>query len=374
MVISSVATGLVLLIWIYLVFGRRHFWQVELPPRLPAPETRPRVCAVIPARNEAEVIGRSIGSLAASDYPLRIFLVDDHSTDGTAQAAGSYAALTVLEAKPLPEGWTGKLWAVSQGIEAASREQPDYYLLTDADIEHAPDNLSQLVARAEDGGFDMVSLMVKLRCESPAERALIPAFVFFFFKLYPPGPKTSGAAGGCILIRRTALERIGGIARIRTELIDDCALAREVKKTGGKLWLGVTQTTRSIRPYPNWSDVEQMIARTAFTQLGLSFWMLLGAVAGMFVTYLLPPALFIARVPYAWAAYTLMIISYIPILRFYGQSLLWAPLLPLIALFYTCATVHSAILHWTGKGGLWKGRVFTSNSPQPAADNRPPSP
>ena len=354
MVISSI----VLLIWIYLVFGRKWFWLVKLPQPLPPSTKQATVCAVIPARNEAEVVGRSIGSLAASDYPMKIFLVDDHSTDDTALAAGTHANLLIVQSRTLPPGWTGKLWAVSQGIEAASKELPDYYLLTDADIEHAPDNLTQLVARAEAGGFDMVSLMVKLRCESLAERALIPAFVFFFFKLYPPGPETHGAAGGCILIRRTALERIGGIAEIRSELIDDCALAREVKNSGGKLWLGVTQTTHSIRPYPRWSDVEQMIARTAFTQLGYSFWMLLGAVAGMVVTYLVPPLMLFLGHPYG--AYALMIISYIPILRFYGRNIFWAPLLPLVALFYTAATVHSAILFWTGKGGLWKGRVATN--------------
>ncbi len=354
MVISS----LLLLIWIYLVFGRKRFWLVKLPQPLPPPSTRPTVCAVIPARNEAEVVGRSVGSLAASAYPLKIFLVDDHSTDGTVAAAGNHANLTIVQSQSLPPGWTGKLWAASQGIEQASKDLPDYFLLTDADIEHSPDNLSQLVARAEQGGFDMVSLMVKLRCESLAERALIPAFVFFFFKLYPPGPDTRGAAGGCILIRRTALERIGGIARIRGEMIDDCALAREVKNSGGKLWLGVTQTTRSIRPYPHWSDVEHMIARTAFTQLGYSFWMLLGAVAGMVVTYLLPPVMLFVGLPFG--AYALMVVSYVPILRFYGQSLLWAPLLPLIALFYTCATVHSAILYWSGKGGQWKGRVISA--------------
>jgi hopene-associated glycosyltransferase HpnB len=370
-----ILASLVCLIWIYLVFGRKGFWRVGLPERTEIPVDRPTVCAVIPARNEAEVVGRSVGSLAASDYPLKIFLVDDHSTDGTAEAAGRCAGVTVLQARALEAGWTGKLWAVSQGIEAAARVAPDYYLLTDADIEHAPDNVSQLVARAQAGRFDMVSLMVKLRCESLAEKALIPAFVFFFFKLYPPGAGTSGAAGGCILIRRTALERIGGLGRIRGELIDDCALAREVKSSGGRLWLGVTQTTRSIRPYPEFRDVEQMIARTAFTQLGYSGWMLAGAVLGMFVVYLLPVILFVMGYRSAWAAVALMIIAYIPILRFYGRSVLWAAALPLVAMFYTGATVHSAILHWTGRGGFWKGRVATtaSGSPRPASDTPPPS-
>jgi hopene-associated glycosyltransferase HpnB len=262
--------------------------------------------------------------------------------------------LTIIPALPLPEGWTGKLWAVAQGV---ARARTRYILMTDADIEHAPDNVSRLVARAEAGGYDMVSLMVKLRCDSFAERALVPAFVFFFFKLYPPGPGTRGAAGGCILIRRDALERIGGVGKIRGELIDDCALAREVRSTGGTVWLGVTQTTRSIRECPTLGSVERMIARTAFTQLHYSAWMLAGAIAGMTVTYLLPPILAIAGYPLGVAAWLLMMIAYIPTLRFYGRSPLWALALPLIAAFYTGATVHSAIRYWTGKGGMWKGRV-----------------
>lgn len=360
-----ILSALVCLIWIFLVFGRKSFWRVAEPGLLPPPELTPTVTAVIPARNEAEVIGRSIGSLLSSEYPLKIVLVDDHSTDGTAEAAGSDARLKVMQAPPLAAGWTGKLWAVNAGVQEAAKELPDYYLLTDADIEHSPGNLTQLVARAQAGGFDMVSLMVKLRCESFAEKALIPAFVFFFFKLYPPGPETSGAAGGCILIRRQALERIGGIARIANEVIDDCALAREVQATGGKLWLGVTQTTKSIRPYPALADVEQMISRTAFTQLNYSAWMLLGAVMGMFVTYLLPPLLTLAGFPLAAAAWALMMISYIPVLRFYGRSPLWALVLPLVALFYTAATVHSAIRYWSGRGGMWKGRAAATKPAAP---------
>jgi hopene-associated glycosyltransferase HpnB len=363
---TVVISSLVCLIWIFLVFGRKSFWRVSEPAALPPAQTQPTVAAVIPARNEAEVVGRSVASLLASDYPVQIFLVDDHSTDGTAQiadqAAGDSKRLTVLQAAPLEPGWTGKLWAVSQGIHVASQSAPDYYLLTDADIEHGPNNLSQLIARAQSGNFDMVSLMVKLHCESLAERVLIPAFVFFFFKLYPPGPGTKGAAGGCILIRRTALERIGGIERIKSDLIDDCALAREVKQSGGRIWLGVTQTTRSIRAYPTFSEIEQMISRTAFTQLNYSVWLLAGAVVGMFVTYLLPPILAITGHLLGAAAWALMIISYIPILRFYGRNPLWSLALPLIALFYTAATVHSAIRFWSGKGGMWKGRAFSSPS------------
>lgn len=361
--------ALVCLVWIFLVFARKGFWMVREPNDTPPlPQNQPRVIALIPARDEAAVIGQAVRSVLAQDYPVEVIVVDDHSTDGTAQAAGNAGnagnapRLTIVSADALPAGWTGKMWAVSQGVAAAINTRPDYFLLTDADIEHDPANLQRLVARAESGGFDMVSLMVKLRCESLAERALIPAFVFFFFKLYPPGPETNGAAGGCILIRRTALERIGGIASIRAELIDDCALAGRVKQTGGKIWLGVTQSTHSIRGYGTFAEVERMIARTAFTQLGYSPWMLAGAIAGMTVTYLLPPVLALAGYRFAMAAWALMAISYIPVLRFYGRSPLWAPLLPLVALFYTAATVHSAIRYWSGKGGMWKGRAQATAS------------
>ena len=353
-----VISALVCLVWVFLVFGRRSFWRIESPPDLPfAATTRPRVAAIIPARNEAENIGRSLNSLLNSTYPVEIFLVDDNSTDGTAAAAGAHPHLTVLTGEPLEPGWTGKLWAVCQGIRAAEKSSPDYYLLTDADIEHAPNNLAQLIARAQAGNFDLVSLMVKLRCQSFAEKALVPAFVFFFFKLYPPGPETRGAAGGCILIKRRALEQIGGIARIKNELIDDCALAQAVKSTGGKVWLGVTRTTCSIRAYPGFSDIEKMIARTAFTQLHYSTWMLIGAILGMVVTYLLPPILALAGYPLAIAAWALMAISYIPILRFYGLSPLRALTLPFIALFYTMATVHSAFSSWRGQGIIWRDRA-----------------
>jgi hopene-associated glycosyltransferase HpnB len=245
---------------------------------------------------------------------------------------------------------------VAQGAAAAGASKPEYLLLTDADIVHGPGEIEQLVTRAEAGGFELASLMVKLRCESFAERALIPAFVFFFFKLYPPGGKTCGAAGGCMLIRRGALERIGGIGKIRGELIDDCALAREVRASGGRVWLGVTHGTRSLRPYPAVSDVEEMIARTAFTQLGHSPWILFGAVFGMMFLYLEPPVLALMGSHWALAAWVLMTVSYVPVLRFYGRSPFYAPLLPLVALFYTGATIDSALRYWRGKGGMWKGR------------------
>jgi len=278
--------------------------------------------------------------------------------------------LTIVKAHPLADAWTGKLWAISEGLEQAASMQPDYILLTDADIVHARDSIAGLVARAEAGNLDLVSCMVKLQCRTVAERALIPAFVFFFFKLYPPAwiarpdRDTAGAAGGCILLRAAALERIGGIATIKGELIDDCALARAVKRTGGAIWLGLTRETCSIRDYTTFGEIRSMIARTAFTQLRYSALLLIGTILAMAVIYLAPPLLLLTGDPIAAgcgaAAWFLMSISYVPTLRLYGRSIAWAPLLPRVALFYMVATVDSALRYWTGRGGQWKGRVQIS--------------
>jgi len=259
------------------------------------------------------------------------------------------------------------MWAVAQGVAAAAATHPDYLVLTDADVVHAPDSVSQLIAKAEEGPFDLVSLMVLLRTESLAEKALIPAFVFFFLMLYPPASienpnsRTAGAAGGCMLIRREMLERIGGIETIRGELIDDCALARAVKRCGGKVWLGLTHDTRSIREYGGFTGIWEMISRTAFTQLNYSPILLCGTLAGLTITYLAPPLLALTFQPVAAslgiAAWLLMSIAYAPILRFYRRPLFWAPALPLIALFYAAATIDSAVRYWTGRGGTWKGRA-----------------
>jgi hopene-associated glycosyltransferase HpnB len=268
----------------------------------------------------------------------------------------------------LPAGWSGKLWAIQQGIERTRESAPDFFLFTDADIEHAPDSLATLVSMAQMGPFDMASFMVKLHCETPAEKLLVPAFVFFFFKLYPPAwianPRraTAGAAGGCILIRPNALARAGGIEAIRQEVIDDCALAARVKRTGGRLWLGASSTTRSIRPYGSFSEIGRMISRSAFNQLDHSSMLLLLSMVGMAVTYLLPPALAlfshrVAPAALGGAAWLLMMICYVPVLRMYRLSPLWALALPLAAVFYVGATFHSAWKYWTGRGGEWKGRV-----------------
>jgi hopene-associated glycosyltransferase HpnB len=371
----ELVAALTLAIWIYLAFFRGGFWREfsrrPEQPDLPA-GSAPRIVAVVPARDEADVVGRAVGSLAAQVTPgyFHVVLVDDHSSDGTAAIARATAtddALTVVSAGPLPAGWKGKLWAVSEGVRHVATLQPDYLLLTDADIVHAPGTVAGLAARAESEGYDLVSYMATLACTTPAESALVPAFVFFFFLLYPPvwirnaRRATAGAAGGCILIRYRTLEKIGGIAAIRGELIDDCALARAVKRSGGRVWLGLGRETHSIRPYRTFGEVGAMISRSAFTQLHHSTVLLVGTIAGLLLTYLAPPLLTIlAPQPargMAASAWLLMAICSSPALRFYRRAWFAAPLLPLVALFYAGATVHSAVSYWRGAGGQWKGRV-----------------
>ena len=303
-------------------------------------------------------------------------LVDDHSEDGTAAMARAAAAragkserLTVTGAESLPQGWTGKLWALAEGVRQveAAGEPPELFLFTDADIAHHPSNLAELVARLEAERRDLVSLMVKLRCRSWAEQFMIPAFVFFFAMLYPfawsnnPRKKTAAAAGGCVLLRRSAYRRIGGFAALSGALIDDCALAKAVKESGGSIWLGLTRDTRSLRPYPHLRDIWRMVARTAYAQLRYSPWLLAGTVLGLAVTYLAPPALAVtggaAAGWLALAAWAAMSLAYVPMVLFYGVSPLWAPLLPATALVYLAATLDSARRYWQGAGGEWKGRV-----------------
>jgi hopene-associated glycosyltransferase HpnB len=371
-----------LLIWCVLVFARGGFWRARpAAPLASAPrDAWPAVAAVVPARNEADVIAQAVGTLLAQAYPgpFHVIVVDDHSTDGTADAARAAALalqcperLTVLGAKPLPPGWSGKVWAQSQGIEAVRTLglPADFLLLTDADIGHPTDAVTQLVARADAEQRDLVSLMVRLRCDSFWEKALIPAFVFFFAKLYPfswvnnPRNKTAAAAGGCMLVRRTALEEAGGIESIRAELIDDCSLAARIKHRGeGRhpIRLDVAARSVSLRPYDNWREIWNMIARTAFTQLHYSGWLLAGTLAGMAIIYLIPPVAALALGPHglpAWLAWAAMCCAYAPMLRYYGRAPRWAPFLPLVALFYVGATFASAVRYWRGKGGQWKARV-----------------
>lgn len=375
-----VAAGgtIALLAWIYLTAFHGRFWRVgrliQHASELPDGAAGRRVAVVIPARDEEQSIGAAIKSLCRQDWPgpLHIWVADDESSDGTAGralAAGG-SSVTVVRCEKRPRGWTGKVWAMAEGVNAAASWGPDYLLFTDADVVHAPDSARTLVSIGETGSLDLVSAMVRLRCESLAERLLIPAFVFFFFKLYPPDKirrrrsRTAGAAGGCILLRPEALKRAGGLKAIQGEIIDDCALAHALKSSGGSLSLGLAKETQSIRPYRTFGDVRQMIARTAFTQLRYSPVILAGAVAGMMLLYVVPVAAAIAGNLAGLAAWVLMSAVYAPTLRYFRQPLLFAPLLPGVALFYTVATIESAIAYWRGTGGHWKGRAMAGSAGQ----------
>ncbi len=364
---SAVAL-LALAAWIYLLVGHGRFWSAG--PRLSPtrPETAPAVDIVIPARDEAESIERCLRSLLAQTYSgaLRIILVDDRSSDGTGDIARRLAddRLLVVEGGPRPAGWSGKLWAVAQGV---GRGTAPLVLLCDADIVHDPAHVATLVAKLEAAGLDLVSEMVELNCASLAERALVPAFVFFFQLLYPfarvndPLNGTAAAAGGTILVRRAALARVGGIEAIRGKLIDDVAMARAIKR-GGRIWLGHSQLARSIRPYPAAADVWRMVARTAYVQLRFSPLILLGTIAGLALVWLAPPllALFGSGVA-RWmglAAWLGAMASYLPTLRRFRQSPLWALALPLVAAFYMAATIGSAVDHHRGRGVVWKRRSY----------------
>ena len=382
------ASALSLGVWLYLVLFRGEFWRCDQrldDDRAPAPAAWPDVVAVVPARNEDGVIGGSLGSLVAQDYPgrFRVVLVDDHSEDRTRAIADRIAAaaagrLIVTGARPLPAGWTGKLWAVSEGVRHAEGldAAPPYLLLTDADIRHDPGSLRRLVAKAEAERLDLLSLMVLLDHRGFWAGLLIPAFVFFFQKLYPfpwvndHQHPMAAAAGGCILVRREALNAAGGIAAIRGALIDDCSLAAAIQAnpgTGepGRLWLGLTTRLVSLRPYTRLREIWDMVARTAYTQLSHSPWLLLGTLLGMALTYLVAPLVALSwpmdHVGKAGAmavvTWLLMMVAYRPTLRLYDKPAAAALLLPVVGFLYSLMTVASAVRHWRGRGGLWKGRV-----------------
>lgn len=359
-----------LLAWAYLLVLHGRFWRSgpQLAPERPTDS--PAVAVVVPARDEAGTIARSLGSLLAQDYagPVRIVLVDDCSSDATAAIARALpdplGRLRVLAGRPRPHGWAGKLWAVQQGVAASDAE---LILLTDADIEHDPAHLATLVAQMQRSGVDMVSEMVRLACDSAAERALVPAFVYFFQLLYPfawvndPLRATAGAAGGTVLLRRAALERAGGIAAISDALIDDCALAVRIKR-GGRIWLGHSGLARSIRPYPHVADIWRMVARSAYVQLRRSPLLLLGSTLGLALLFLAPPGYALFGQGWerlagglAWAG---MAVSFLPTLTRYDRAWAWAPLLPAIACFYMAASIGSALDHHLGRGVVWKSRAY----------------
>jgi hopene-associated glycosyltransferase HpnB len=377
--------------WVYLLVFHGGFWRARprleddiMPPPGAGRGAWPPVVAVVPARDEAETIARSVSSLFSQDYPgpFSVVLVDDHSGDGTAGLArraaedvGAGERLDVVSSAPLPQGWTGKVWGISQGARRSEALVPDarYLWLTDADIEHHPGELRALVAKAEEHRLDLVSVMVLLSCESFWERLLIPAFIFFFQKLYPfpwvndPGRRTAGAAGGSMLVRRSALERAGGVAAVRGALIDDCALARRIKNVG-PIWLGLSERTRSLRRYDRLSDIWAMVARSAYTQLNHSPVLMIGTVLAMMLLYLVPPAAVLVgalakntgAVVIGALAWLVTAAMYRPSLLLYRRPAGAALLLPVAALLYCGMTLESAWRHWRGRDGGWKGRTYVA--------------
>ena len=380
MIIIAIAS---LIIWLGLCLFWGQFWQgVRLITSNKKLESYPNVWVIIPARDEADVIAHSLSSVLKQDYPglLSVVLVDDNSSDDTAKIAQkTYNKLAInyqlhiISGKPLPPGWKGKLWALEQGINYAKQQAtPDYFILTDADIQHHKTNLTELISKAETEKLDLVSLMVLLRCQSFWEKFLIPAFVFFFQKVYPfklannPQSFVAAAAGGCILIKANTLEKIGGIAAVKNALIDDCTLAKKVKSGGGKIWIGLTDKTISLRPYDSLKSIWDLVARTAFNQLNYSWILLIGTIIGMALVYLVPPLAVIwgiatremSVLATGAIAWLIMSLAYLPTIRLYRLSPLWTFSLSAIALLYGLMTIDSAIKHFQGKGGFWKGRVY----------------
>ncbi|RII08062.1 N-glycosyltransferase [Streptomyces sp. YIM 130001] len=402
--------------WLWLLLGQGFFWRtdVRLPPGR-EPAVWPSVRIVVPARDEAAVLPSSLPSLLAQDYPGRaeIVLVDDSSSDGTGRLARELAAgrgglpLTVTTPGEPPAGWTGKLWAVRHGIgharvgdEDCARDDtlharvedegetaavgPEFLLLTDADIAHAPDSLRKLVTAATGGAYDLVSLMARLRVASVWERLVVPAFVYFFAQLYPfrrvhrPRARTAAAAGGCVLLRASAATHADVPAAIRQAVIDDVALARTVKRGGGRIWLGLADGVDSVRPYPRLGDLWRMVSRSAYAQLRHNPLLLLGTVGGLLLVYVAPPVGLAAGVlsgdtvaaVVSGAAWLLMVLTYLPMLRYYRLSAGLAPLLPGTAVLYLLMTVDSAVQHYRGRGAAWKGRTY----PRPERAGAAPNP
>ncbi|MEV8005233.1 glycosyltransferase [Streptomyces parvus] len=390
-VVAWIAVGS-LIVWVWLLLGQGFYWRTDQRlPRRTDPARWPSVAVVVPARDEAAMLPVSLPSLLVQDYPgeARIILVDDCSSDGTGQLARDLAArygglpLTVVTPGEPERGWTGKLWALRHGIAVARRDKPDFLLLTDADIAHEPDSLRDLVAAAGPGGpggFDLVSQMARLRVESVWERLVVPAFVYFFGQLYPfrrvnsARSRTAAAAGGCVLLRTEAAERARIPESIRQVVIDDVSLAREVRRSGGRIWLGLAERVDSVRPYPRLADLWRMVARSAYAQLRHSPLLLAGTVPGLLLVYVAPPATLVAGVlsgdaAAAWAggaAWAAMTATYLPMLAYYRQSPWLGPLLPLTAVLYLLMTVDSAVQHYRGRGAAWKGRTYAR--PEAAPD------
>ncbi|HEX5187982.1 MAG TPA: glycosyltransferase [Streptosporangiaceae bacterium] len=388
MLILLAASVLAVAAWICLLAARGRFWRTDqrLPPAGRAdPVSWPAVVAVVPARDEAEMLPQTLPALLSQRYEggLIVLLVDDESSDGTAEVAAKLAAelgqdagarLRVLSGEPTPPGWAGKVWAMAQGLRAAG--EADYVLFTDADIGYAPGAVSALVKSAIADDRVLVSQMALLRTDTVAERLLIPAFVYFFAQLYPfrlvnrRGGRTAAAAGGCMLVRRQALANAGGLEPISGARIDDVALGGLLKRAGGCCWLGFTTDVISRRHYDGVREIWDMVARSAYTQLRYSLVLLVATVVGMIWLYLLPVAATAAGLAVIaggggpWlalagvASWAIMAVSYVPVLRLCGLSPAWAACLPAIGAAYTAMTVSSALRHRAGRGGEWKGRTI----------------
>lgn len=379
-----------LAIWAYMVLAHGGYWRADQREAMQengqsTNKNWPAVVAIVPARDEADMLPLTLPTLLAQDYPgsFAIVLVDDQSSDRTGDVArklaqGARFPVEVVRAAERPAGWTGKVWAQSQGVAhvSQSRRPCTLFLLTDADIAYEAQSLRHLVTLAQEKHAVLTSLMARLNCESVAERTLVPAFVYFFQMLYPfrwvntPSNPMAAAAGGCMLIDRQALERAGGMAAIRSALIDDCTLGQMMKRHG-PVWLGLAKTVRSVRPYPHWGDIRRMVARSAYAQLRYSPLLLAGTVFGMVLTYLSAPALALLGAYPAnligGVTWALMAVSYQPMLRYYGTSPLWGLALPVIAAIYLAFTLDSAYQHWRGRGGMWKGRAQAA-ADRPSAD------
>ena len=360
--------------WLYLALGHGWFWRPLLDSIDVTPLNLPSVTVIVPARDEAATLPLTLPSLLKQDYKgeWNIIMVDDHSRDGTAAIAqqiaeksNQSARMNLMSAPELAAGWCGKVSAMNAGV---CNSKSDYILFTDADIRHSPQSLRLLVARAEARRLDMVSRMVRLNCQSFAEKLLIPAFVFFFAMLYPfrrandRYSKVAAAAGGTMLVRRERLATIGGMEAIKGALIDDCSLARVIKDSGGAIELTMTNSILSLRPYPHLRDVWHMVARTAYTQLRYNPFLLIATIIGMLMLYVLPLLLFVVA-PTFWASlagficWGLMAGLYTPMVRFYGLPMAWAVTLPVAGIIYMAATVDSARRYYLGKGGQWKDRA-----------------
>jgi hopene-associated glycosyltransferase HpnB len=381
-VVLPALAGVALLVWVWLALFRGLFWRTD--QRLPAGaeiERWPSVGIVVPARDEGEVLPLTLPTLLGQQYPgsARVVLVDDDSTDGTGALARRLAypgglPLTVVEPGKPPDGWTGKVWALRAGVAEAG--EVDLVLLTDADIAHRPDSLAILVRAAAANRLDLLSQLARLRVQTGWERLVVPAFGYFFALLYPfrwvnrPGARTAAAAGGCVLVRRLVLERAGGLAAIRGAVIDDVALARVVKRAGGRVFLGLADRLGSLRPYPTLGSLWQMVSRSAYAQLRYSPFLLAGTVAGLALVFAVPPATAVAgaatgsmlTLALGAAGWLLMAGTYLPTLSYHRVSRPAALLLPFTAALYLAMTVDAAVRHYRHGGPTWKGRTY------PAAD------